>query len=174
MQSLSYTLKLFFLLLLLLELSGCGYKPSSHYSRKVIGEKVSTNVVISAQDPENTVLLKDAVDRAIIETLHQSLVDRQVADTHLDFAITEPSYTPIQYNANGFVIAYRATIVLKITRETKDMKKRYSAKGTYDFAIAPNAVITDQERFDAIKFSTQKAIDSFIAQVSAEGSKVGE
>ena len=174
MQSLSYMLKLFFLLLLLLELSGCGYKPSSHYSRKVVGDKISTNVIISAQDPENTVLIKDAVDRAIIETFRASLVDRRVADTHLDFSITEPTYTPIQYNADGFVIAYRATIILGIIRQTKDVKKRYSAKGTYDFAIAPNAVITDQERFDAIKFSAQKAIASFIAQVSAEGSRIGE
>ena len=174
MNSLSYALKLFVVLFLLFELSGCGYKPSSQYSRKVIGQKISTSVIISAQDPENTVLIKDAVDRAIVEIFHASLVDRRVADTHLEFSITEPSYTPIQYDADGFVTGYRATIVLGITRQTKDVKKRYSAKGTYDFAIAPNAVITDQERFDAIKFSAQKAISSFIAQVSAEGSQVGE
>ena len=174
MKSVSYLLKLFFLSVFLLELSGCGYKPSSEYSRKVIGEKISTNVIISAQDPENTVLIKDAVDRAIVKIFHASLVDKRVADTHLDFSITEPSYTPIQYDADGFVIAYRATIVLGIVRRTKDVIKRYSAKGTYDFGIAPNAVITDQERFDAIKFSAQKAITSFIAQVSAEGSRVGE
>jgi len=167
-------LNTFFILFLLLELSGCGYKPSSQYSRKVVGGKISTNVVISAQDPENTVLIKDAVDRAIIEIFHASLVDRKVADTHLSFSISKPSYTPIQYNADGFVVAYRATIILGIVRETKDVKKRYTAKGTYDFAIAPNAVITDQDRFDAIKFSAQKAIASFIAQVSAEGSRKGE
>jgi len=167
-------LKSFFILFLLLELSGCGYKPSAQYSRKVVGDKISTNVIISAQDPENTVLIKDAVDRAIIEIFHASLVDKRVADTHLSFSITEPTYAPIQYNADGFVITYRATIVLTIMRETKDLKKRYTAKGTYDFAITPNAVITDQERFDAIRFSAQKAIASFIAQVSAEGSRLGE
>ena len=172
MQSLSGVLKLLFLLFLFLELSGCGYKPSSHYSRKVVGEKISTSVTISAQDPENTVLIKDAVDRAIIETFRASLVDKKVADTHLNFSISKPRYTPIQYNADGFIIAYRATIILKIIRQTKDVKKRYSAKGTYDFAIAPNAVITDQERFDAIRYSADKAIASFIAQVSAEGSRI--
>jgi hypothetical protein len=35
-------------------------------------------------------------------------------------------------------------------------------------------VITDKERFDAIKYSAEKAIASFIAQVSAEGSRKGE
>ncbi len=167
-------LNTFFILFFLFELSGCGYRPSSQYSRKVVGNKISTNVVISAQDPENTVLIKDSVDSAIIETFRASLVDRRVADTHLSFSISKPTYAPIQYNADGFVIAYRATIILGIVRETKDVKRKYSAKGTYDFAIAPNAVITDQERFDAIKFSAEKAIASFVAQVSAEGSRLGE
>ena len=167
-----YLLPLF--LLLFLFFSGCGYKPSSKYSRTVVGEKISTNVVISAQDPENTVLIKDAVDRAIVETFRAALVDKRYADTDLSFSISEPKYTPIQYNADGFVIAYRATITLHITRVTQDVRKNYNAVGTYDFAIAPNAVITDQDRFDAIKYSTQKAIAAFIAQVSAEGSRVGK
>lgn len=174
MKSLLHLLKLFFVVVILFEMSGCGYRPSSQYSKKVIGQKISTNVVISAQDPENTVLIKDAVDRAIVEIFHASLVDKKTADTRLSFSITEPTYIPIQYNADGYVITYRATIVLTIIRETKDLKKRYTAKGSYDFSIAPNAVITDQERFDAINFSAQKAISSFIAQVSAEGSRVGE
>jgi len=169
-----HLLKFIFIIFFLFELSGCGYKPSSKYSRIIVGEKISTNVVISAQDPENTVLIKDAVDRAIIETFRASLVDKKHATTHLTFSISKPRYTPIQYNTDGFVIAYRATITLHILRETKNIKKRYRAIGTYDFTIAPNAVITDQERFNAIKYSTQKAIASFIAQVSAEGSRVGE
>ena len=159
---------------LLLLVSGCGYKPSAKYSREVTGEKISTSVVISAQDPENTVVIKDAVDSAIIQIFHASLVDRAYADTHLKFQISAPSYTPIEYDENGFVIAYRTTITLHITRQTADMTKRYNAKGTYDFAVTPNAVITDKERFDAIKYSAEKAIAAFIAQVSAEGSRKGE
>ncbi len=158
-------------LLLLLAVSGCGYKPSSQYARAVVGEKVSTSVVISAQDPENTVLIKDAVDRAIVEVFRASLTSKKYAKTHLIFSISEPTYAPIQYNTDGFVIAYRATIVLGIVRETENSTKKYSAKGTYDFAIAPNAVVTDQERFDAIRFSAQKAIASFVSQISAEGSR---
>jgi hypothetical protein len=167
-------LKLLFLLLFVFGWSACGYKPSSYYSKKVTNEKISTNVVISAQDPENTVLIKDAVDVAIIETFRASLVDKREADTDLSFRISQPHYAPIEYNTDGFVIAYRATITLHITRKTKQLTKNYTALGSYDFTIAPNAVITDQERFDAIKYSAQKAIASFIAQVAAEGSRVGE
>jgi len=165
-------LKLLTLFTLIIFLSACGYKPSSKYARSVIGEKINTNVTISAQDPQNTVLIKDAVDSAIVEIFHASLTDKAHADTTLSFSLTPPNYSAIQYNTDGYVIAYRATIILKILRESKNIKKNYTAKGTYDFSVVPNAVITDQERFDAIKFSAIKAISSFVAQISAEGSRL--
>ena len=161
--------KIFVIAFILITSIACGYKPSSQYSRAVTGEKISTSVVISAQDPENTVIIKDAVDAAILELFHASLVSRKESTTHLDISISNPAYSPIQYDTNGYVIAYRATITLGIKRTTGAKSKSYSSKGTYDFTIAPNAVITDQERFDAIKFSSIKAIASFIAQISAEG-----
>ena len=172
MKSCTHFLKLVTFLVSLFLISGCGYKPSSKYARSVIGEKVSTAVQISAQDPQNTVLIKDAVDSAIVEVFHASLTDRAHARSHLRFSLNPPSYAAIQYNTDGYVIAYRATIVLKIRRESKNIKKNYTARGTYDFSVVPNAVITDQERFDAIKFSAIKAISSFVAQVSAEGSRL--
>lgn len=167
----SQLLKSLTLIVLLIELSGCGYKPSAKYSREILGDKISTSVVISAQDPENTVIIKDAVDQAVIDVFHASLVDRKYANTHLKMSISEPSYMPLQYNNNGFIISYRATINLMVIRESKTLVKKYSAVGHYDFSVVPNAVLTDQERFDAIKYSSIKAISSFVAQVSAEGSR---
>jgi len=158
---------LFFMVVLL----GCGYKPSAKYARSIVGEKVSTSISISAQDPENTVIIKDAVDSAIVEIFHSSLVPKKYAQTHLSFSITPPSYTAIQYDNNGYIIAYRATIVLNIIRSSKDIRKKYTSKGTYDFTVAPNSVVTDQERFEAIKYSSIKAIAAFVSQISAEGAK---
>lgn len=156
-------------LLLLSFVAGCGYKPSAKFSREVTGEKISTSVTISQTDPENTVLIKDAVDTAIIEIFHASLTSKERSDTHLEISMSAPSYTPIQYNEQGFVVGYRATISLNIRRTTAQKTKRYSVVGTYDFAIEPNAIITDQERFKAIENSAKKAIMSFLARVSAEG-----
>ena len=166
-----YSLKLLLIIALLFMSVGCGYKPSAKYAREVIGRKISTSVIISQTDPENSVLIKDAVDKAIIEIFHGSLVAREYADTHLTLSISVPSYTPLQYDNNGFIIAYRATITLKIKRETDALVKNYSTRGTYDFSVVPNAVLTEQQRFDAIKFSSYKAITAFIAQISAEGSR---
>ena len=158
--------------IMVINLSSCGYKPSSKYAREVLGNKLSTSIVISATDPENSVLIKDSVDAAIISTFHASLVDKRYADTHLSLNVSEPTYTALQYDTNGYIVTYRATITLSILRESKNLKKRYTTRGTYDFSVTPNAVLTDQERFDAIKFSALKAIAAFVARVSAEGSKI--
>jgi len=156
---------------MLLGFASCGYKPSSKFSREVMGDKISTSIVISAQDPENTVIIKDAVDEALIEIFHASLYDRATSDTHLVLSIANPSYTPIVYDKDGFVVGYRMSVSLSIVRHHSGVAKKYSASGTYDFTVAPNAVVTDQERFEAIRFSALKAISSFVAQVSAEGAR---
>jgi len=168
----SYALRFIIVSFVIVMLIACGYKPSSKYARNVLGNKISTRVIISSGNPENTVVIKDAVDKALVETFHTSLTDQKYADTHLIISLKSSIYTPIQYNTNGYVVGYRATIVLNISRENKDTKKNYVSKGTYDFSVLPNAVFTDQERFDAIKFGSAKAISSFIAQVSAEGSSL--
>ena len=152
-------------------ITACGYRPSAKFSRELLGQNISTSVVISAEDPENTVLIKDAVDSAIVESLKSSLTSRDDSDTHLNISMNNPSYTAIQYDADGFIIAYRMVVTLKITKYEDGKSKTYSSKGSYDFNVTPNSILTDQDRFDAIKFSASKAINSFIARVSAEGAR---
>ncbi|MDQ7045488.1 MAG: hypothetical protein Q9M32_06210 [Sulfurimonas sp.] len=160
------------IILIMLLLTGCGYTPSAKHSRAVVGEKISTSIVISMVDPENTVIIKDGVDAAVIEVFHASLVSKVESTTHLTLTLSNPSYAPIQYDADGFVVSYRTTINLGITRSTQgEDSKNYNARGTYDFSIRANAIISDKQRFDAIKFSASKAIKSFVAQVSAEGAR---
>lgn len=157
--------------LILITLTSCGYRPSSKLSKGVMGEKISTSIIISAQDPENTVIIKDAVDQAVIEVFQASLCKKSDSDTHLALSIATPSYTPIVYDTDGFVIGYRMSVTLSIIRYHSGLSKNYTASGTYDFTVAANAVVTDQQRFEAIGFSAAKAIRSFVAQVSAEGAR---
>lgn len=159
------------ILVTIFTLSACGYTPSAKFARQSLGDKISTSVVISAQDPENTVIIKDAVDRAIIEVFQTSLVSKSTSDTHLILTMNMPSYSPVIYDENGYIIGYRMIVVLNINSFHNGVSKVYSARGSYDFAVVPNAIVTDQQRFEAINFATQRAIKSFLAQVSAEGAK---
>lgn len=162
------------LLVLLIVISGCGYKPSAKFSRDNLGEKISTSVIISAQDPENTVVIKDAVDRAVIEVFQASLVSKEASDSHLVLKMNAPTYLPIVYDEHGYVTGYRMSVILNVIRHNKGSSKSYNTKGYYDFTVAPNAIITDQQRFEAISFGAQRAINSFVAQVSAEGARANK
>ncbi len=159
----------FFITLLLLLLSGCGYKPSAHYAKEVMDEKISTQVIIALQDPENSVAIKDALDTAVITRFKSSLTHRSKARTHLQIKLKNIAFSALQYDLHGYVISYRTRITLQIDRISGETTKVYVAKGTYDFTIEPNAIISDQLRYEAINKSAQKAIDSFVAQVAAEG-----
>jgi hypothetical protein len=156
-------------LLIFIFISGCGYRPSANHSKEVVGEKVSTQILISMQDPENTVLIKDAVNKAVVTRFRSSLVGEKESETHLKIMITDIIFSPLQYNLEGYVVTYRTHLTLQILRTHNDEAQTYITKGIYDFAIEPNAIISDQARFVAIKVSAQKAIDSFIAAVASQG-----
>lgn len=157
------------LMLAALVLGGCGYAPASHYARNVVGESVSTEVVVSMEDPQNTVIIKDAVDTAVITKFRTALKPKSSAKTHLKISIGGVGFSPLQYDTNGYVITYRAGVTMSISRTTDENTTLYSTSGVYDFAIEPNAIITDQARFEAISQGAQKAIDAFIAQLASEG-----
>jgi len=166
--------KIILLFIIFFNFVSCGYKPSSKFARSIVGEKISTSIIISQQDPENTVIIKDAVDAAIIEVFQASLTSKVLSDTHLVMNIANTYKVPIVYDKDGFVIGYRMYLKLNIKKYHNGGVKKYTTIGTHDFTIAPNAVITDKERFDAISFSATKAIKAFIAQLSAEGAKLNK
>ena len=164
----------FIILLLALHvgfLSGCGYLPSSKFAREVVGDKVSTQVVISGTDPQNSVLIKDAVDSAVIKSFQTSLSDEAHSTTHLVITLKNVTYTPLQYDTNGYITGYQTVVYLKIISTHDAIVKQYDVSGNYDFSIEANAIISDQIRFEAIQNGVAKAISSFVAKVSAQGAR---
>lgn len=159
----------YWILSALILLSGCGYQPASHYAKNIVGESVSTEVVVSMEDPQNTVIIKDAVDMAVITKFRTALVPKNTAKTHLKISIGSVSFTPLRYDTDGYVITYRTTVTMSIIRTSEEKSHTYSTKGMYDFEIEPNAIISDQARFEAIRQGAQKGIDAFVAQIAAQG-----
>ena len=169
---LSWIKKIVASLLVFSFLAGCGYMPASKQARKVVGEKIFVEVIVSLEDPENAVLIKDAARKAVLTRFHSSLVPQTMAKTTLWISLASVGFSPLQYDDNGYVIVYRTNVNIKVERRSGTEQARYVASGSYDFAIEANAIITDTQRFEAIRQASLKALDSFIAQVGAEGSRL--
>jgi hypothetical protein len=161
--------KLLMLLTLAALFAGCGYKPSVYYSKKAIGEKVYAKVSMLRSDPENTVLIKDAVNEAIVTKFQSKLSSEAEADTKLLVNVASVGFSAVQYDVNGYVVLYRATVTLNTTVVGKKETKSFSTSGSYDFPIEPNTTVSDSKRFEAIKNSGIKAIDMLISQISILG-----
>jgi hypothetical protein len=168
---LKYSIMILSFILMMVLLNACGYRPSAKSAQNVMGDSISTEIFISLKDPENSVIIKDAIDRAVIEKFRTSLVDKRYSKTHLKINLKEVKFKAIAYDSFGYISTYQIRTSLEVIKESKDSTRTYKAKGYYDFNIEPNAVVSDLARFDAIRLSTQKAIDSFIAQVVAQGHK---
>lgn len=148
---------------------GCGYKPSSYYVKKSVGDAVFVTVNTLRSDPENSVVIRDAIKEALMVKFGSRLVKKEDAETSIDIKIESAKFTPIQYDTNGYVVLYRAFIVLDSTVLTKEGLKRISSNGSYDFPIEPNTTLSDAKRFEAIKNGGAKAIDMLVSQISIIG-----
>ncbi|WOE70317.1 LPS assembly lipoprotein LptE [Hydrogenimonas thermophila] len=159
----------FNIILFAIVLSGCGYKPMTEYTKKVFTDKVYVDVDVYLRDPENAVLVKDALNEAVISRFNAKLTSKKSATTQLKVKFERVSFSPIQYDSNGYAIFYRAKVTLNISYIVNGKKGFEKVVGYYDFPIEPNAVISDAKRFEAIRFGAEKAIDSFVSLMSMRG-----
>jgi outer membrane lipopolysaccharide assembly protein LptE/RlpB len=156
-------------ILLALMLTACGYKPSSHFTSKTIGKKVYTEIAVSLSDPENAVLIKDALGRALYSRLKSLATTKEEADSTIRVVYDSIKFHPLQYDKNGYVVYYQANIRLKFELIREDNKEERFIVGRYEFPIRPSAIISNDLRLKAIERGSIRALDQFIAYVSSKG-----
>ena len=166
--------QLFLGFLIAVVISGCGYKPSSYYAKQALGDRLYAEVTISRQDPRNSVLIKDAVNEAIVSRFGGKLVTKEQADSILRVNIQSISFSPTVYDTYGYVIAYKTTVVLAMQYENANKKIEYlTATGEYDFSIEANSIISDTNRFEAIRYASSDALDEFVSKIAIKGLRNG-
>ena len=165
-------------LLIIVFITACGYKPTAHYARDILGERIHVDVSISRKDPKNSVLIKDAVNESVITRLGATLSPKSTADSELFVQIGSTTFRPILYNSKGYVTSYKAIVSLSIRYVTKDgNSESFSTSGEYDFPIAENAdgttnsVISDSKRFEAIRLASLDALNEFVSKIAIKGMK---
>lgn len=153
----------------------CGYAPISKISKDLFGEKVYVGVEISQADPRTSVFITDTLREVLINKLGKSTADKDEADDFIYVKMENLYFTPIVYDENGYVIAYRVKLTLNFNVRFADGRTRdIKTSGTYDFSILPNSIISDSLRLDAVRSASNEAFDEFISVLAVKGAKNGK
>ncbi|MCD8213517.1 MAG: LPS assembly lipoprotein LptE [Campylobacter sp.] len=161
---------------------GCGYKPISKITQNIIGDTVYVDVVISKTEPKNSVWIKDAVKEGIVARLNRQLSDDKNANTSIMVSIRSLNYEATIYDEYGYITSYRAILTLNYKTKFKDGSVvDIPASGEYDFSVArrqksaryADSIISDTEKYEAIKEASKEAFDEYIANLAIKGYKNG-
>lgn len=161
-------------------LFGCGYQPAANLTRNLLGENIYVAVSVSKTDPQNSVAIQDGVKDALIKRLGKNITDKQNADVIITARISSLSFSPISTDTYGYTTAYRVVLGIDYVVEFSDGRvKSVATSGDYDFTISrkikgssyTDSVISDSERFNAIKNASDQTFDEFISKLAIEGIK---
>lgn len=159
----------FLLVIALLMLVGCGYKPTSHYAKERIKGKVYVDMFVSLEDPKNSVIIKDAMSEILVSRFGATLVhDKELADTVVYLKLGRVSMSTLQYDSTGFEKLYRANVTINVKYDGPNGKGDFNVAGKYDFSIDGANEISEAKRFEAIKNASSKALEEVVSKVAVD------
>jgi len=150
-------------------LIGCGYKPSSVYQDKLMGNKVKVVIDIDVKNPRTSIFIKDAINDAIYSILGKNVCYNN-CNTILKINSSSYSLSVLDYDENGYPVLYRANVNLNVTlTDRKKMTHSYSVNGIYDFRIESNTVLNDEVKLSAYKNASINALNKLFALIAKDG-----
>ena len=155
-------------------INACGYKPSTYYAKKEMEGNVYVKLDVSLVDPRNSVLVKDAVTKILIQKLDSNLVDKEKdADVVMNLGISSVNLSALQYDAKGYNKLYKAEVFIKVDyyRKENGIKKSFTVDGEYDFAVDIGGTITDANRYDAITKASDQAVSEVVSRIAVQSFK---
>ncbi len=156
------------LILAAMLLTACGYKPSSHVIKNVFSDTVYVEVVVDRVEPENAPFVKDELNRMVYRRFKGRVVPKAEAKSQLRMTYTGSTFTPLAYE-DGYVTRYRANIIVKFDMVTKQGKITKMISTVHEADILPSSLYSSALRTEAIRKGLEKALDEFLAYVSAKG-----
>jgi len=161
--------RLLWILFVAIFISGCGYKPTTTYTKGVLDDKIYAKVIVLRSDPQRSVEIQDAINQAVISRFGANLVPKELADTLITVRFNSIRFIPLQYDLDGYVIYYQAVVSLSVDYQKKDERDRFNVIGTYEFPIEATSVITDVTRSEALRYGALDALDAFISKLALKG-----
>lgn len=150
-------------------ITGCGYKPSSHYAKDKIQGKVYVDVSVNLEDPKNSVLVKDAMNEIVVNRFGRQLVNsKALADTVLVVTLNSVSMSELQKDELGYVNLYRANVNITVSYKGTGGEGSVNVSGNNDFSVTAGSTISDAKRFESIKLASTKALEEIVSKFAIE------
>ncbi len=153
---------------MVLLVSACGYKPSSHMIQNVFSDTVYVEVIVDRAEPENAPFLKDEMNRLVYTRFKGQVVAKEQAQSQIRLSYAGSSFTPLAYK-DGYVTRYRANIRVKFDMVNKEGKVSKTISSIVESDIQESSLDSSVLRTEAIRKGLAKALDEFMAYVSAKG-----
>jgi len=153
---------------MVLLVSACGYKPSSHMIQNVFSDTVYVEVIVDRAEPENAPFIKDEMSRLVYTRFKGRVVSKAQAESQIRLSYAGSTFTPLSYK-DGYVTRYRANIRVKFDMVTKEGKVSKTISSIVDSDIQESSLTSSALRTEAIRIGLGKALDEFLAYVSAKG-----
>lgn len=153
---------------MVLLVSACGYKPSSHMIQNVFSDTVYVEVIVDRAEPENAPFIKDEMSRLVYTRFKGRVVSKAQAESQIRLSYAGSTFTPLSYK-DGYVTRYRAHTRVKFDMVTKEGKVSKTISSIVDSDIQESSLTSSALRTEAIRIGLGKALDEFLAYVSAKG-----
>ncbi len=158
------------ILFFVLFIAACGYVPTSKLAQNIFDEKIYVNIELNLVDPKNSIFVADTLREMISSKLGRRLALKHEANNIINVKMNNLEFLPLIYDKNGYVIKYKARLNLDFNVVFKNGKSEsFSTRGSYNFDISPNSIISDNIRTEAIKNASSEAFDEFISIIAIKG-----
>jgi len=161
-------LKVAMSIVLVFVFTACGYKPSSHMIQNIFADTVFVEVMVDRVDPENAPFVKDEMNRLIYTRFKGRVTSKEKAESQIRITYSGSTFTPLSYD-DGYVTRYQANIRVRFDMLTKEGRVKKNISAIHEADIEASSLTSSTLRTEAIRKGLEKALDEFLAYVSAKG-----
>ncbi len=157
-----------FTIIALVMITACGYKPSSQIIKNTFEDSVYVEVIADRAEPENAPFIKDEMNRLVYTRFKGRVTSKEQAGSQIRISYAGSSFTPLAYDKSGYVTRYRANIRVRFDMITKKGKLKKNITAIHEADIHASSLTSSTLRTEAIRKGLAKAMDEFMAYVSAK------
>ncbi len=154
-------------------LNGCGYKPSSYYAKNEISGKVYVDLSIDINNSQNSILIKDAMNEMVLNRFEAQLTqNKELADTYVLVKLGSVSHSVLASDNEGYAKTYRADVTIAVQYQKRgEVKKNISVSNYYDYNVESDALVSDQQKQEAVKNAATKALSDLFSKIAVNSFK---